>query len=166
LAGGTARVVAEGGATRDAAEQALPQNQALSAEADKWRPLLSNGRRLAEVERLLVVDAAGGVLATVDGRESRVVLPEAVNRALNDPSRRLTLIHNHPSSSSFSAADLAQLGKPGVARLIVLGHDGSVYEAAAGLRYDAKALQRDFYDRLLDGSVRASTMNAGERTST
>ena len=42
------------------------------------------------------------------------------------------LVHNHPSSVGLSAADIGQLSKPGVAAIVAIGHDGSVFVASAG----------------------------------
>src|SRR5262249_45818716 len=48
----------------------------------------------------------------------------------------VTLIHNHPGSAGLSADDLSHLAKPGVATVVAIGHDGSIYMAAAGPAFD------------------------------
>ena len=49
---------------------------------------------------------------------------------LVDPKNNVELIHNHPSSSSLSLADMRVGSLPGVSRVVAVGHDGSVYSAA------------------------------------
>src|SRR5262245_25471635 len=53
--------------------------------------------------------------------------------------------HNHPQSRGPSAADLAQLSKPGVGAIIVVGHDGSMYAASAGCAYDRNRFETATY---------------------
>ena len=59
---------------------------------------------------------------------------EATKQAMSDPARRIGLVHNHPNSSGFSKEDLIALDLddwPGLARLIAVGHDGSLYRASS-----------------------------------
>ena len=53
----------------------------------------------------------------------------------------VVLVHNHPANAGLSAADTQQLAKPGVAAIVAVGHDGSVFIASAGPR-----LNRDFFE--------------------
>jgi hypothetical protein len=101
-----------------------------------------------------------------DGEESLSALELDTGRPLDwarghesgvDPTRamieaaragtRLGLIHNHPRSSPFSGQDLIAVGaSPGVARLIAVGHDGSIYAAirrGAGDRELIGRIQRE-----------------------
>jgi hypothetical protein len=57
-------------------------------------------------------------------------LIDYLNRA---PEKSLACIHNHPSSSSFSDADLGIMaGFPSIERMRVIGHDGTEYVASIG----------------------------------
>jgi hypothetical protein len=61
---------------------------------------------------------------------SRVRPSVAMQDAMRDPDRRLVLIHNHPSSGSFSPADLNNLAaNEGMAQIVAAGLDGSIYRA-------------------------------------
>lgn len=62
---------------------------------------------------------------------------------LTDPSRKIEVHHNHPSSSSFSSGDLDMAAKsPGMSRLYAHGHDGSTFALEKADKYAAEGLRR------------------------
>ena len=103
-----------------------------------WLNRLTNGR-VEPVgnapERLIAVTAHGDILAEIDGAGSHVVLGVALDARCLQPGAEIVLVHNHPSSTGLSLYDLGQLAKPGVRAIVAIGHDGSLYAAAAGPRY-------------------------------
>jgi hypothetical protein len=88
-------------------------------------------------ERLLAVSLQGEMIAVVDGGESSVSLGRELDLRLLDPRSAIVLVHNHPHGASLSQNDLSQLEKPGVAAVVAIAHDGSVYAAARGALYAA-----------------------------
>lgn len=99
------------------------------------------GARDRETERLLATSLTGAVLMARDGGGSSVRIDSDMDRLLLEPAQPVVLIHNHPASVGLSAADLRQLGKRGLAAIVAIGHDGSVFMASAGPRLD-----RDFFE--------------------
>jgi hypothetical protein len=109
---------------------------AVLGPADRWRRLIAgDNRKLPRHERLIVTDAGGRILLQADGSARGVVIPPAWISLLRDPGAGLILAHNHPAGHSLSFDDLSHLGKGGVAMLVVVGHDGSLYAAAEGPSY-------------------------------
>jgi hypothetical protein len=88
-------------------------------------------------ERLLAVTRDGLVVRALDGDAAHVKMTVDFDDELRREGAGLVLVHNHPSSSSLSGDDLSHLGKAGVAAVVAIGHDGSVYAAARGPRFDA-----------------------------
>lgn len=105
----------------------------------EWLDRLAPGLRVSgsAAERLLAVTVNGQLLASVDGASSHVALGPALDEQCQQPGAGIVLVHNHPSSTGLSADDLSQLAKPGVAAIVAIGHDGSIYSAAAARRYPA-----------------------------
>jgi hypothetical protein len=132
--------------------------QTTSGNSAYWRNVIAAGGDLPRDERLVVIAPDGRVVAAVDGEASRVVLPPRLNRTLIQSPELLTLVHNHPTGASLSGSDLAQLGKPGVGRIIAVGHDGSLYEAASAAGYKSSTFATQLYPalfrRMLDRFVR------------
>lgn len=54
---------------------------------------------------------------------------------LRNSNRSIELIHNHPSSSSLSFADLKIGGLPGTSVITAAGHDGALFHARVGANY-------------------------------
>jgi len=129
---------------------ARPAGPALRDESATWRTAIATGGVLPRVERLLVVAPDGRIVEALDGTPSRVNLPQTVASLLSDAASQLTLVHNHPGNTSFSGADLAQLARPGVARVVALGHDGSAFEATLGPRYDPRTFGDQLYPAVVD----------------
>ena len=71
----------------------------------------------------------GDVLANTSGDRKFVPFSPEMERMLRDPNNRIVSTHNHPTSGSFSGADLAALAHQGHAWMTVTGHDGSWYAA-------------------------------------
>ena len=92
-------------------------------------------------ERLLVLGPSGEAVAERNGGESSVVIDPELDRLLLDPGQPVVLVHNHPASVGLSAADIGQIAKPGVTAILAIGHDGSMFLAAAG-----PAMSRDFLE--------------------
>lgn len=99
------------------------------------------------VERLLAVTPTGEPLMERDGAQSNVVIGVDLDTLLFRRNRSVVLIHNHPSNTGLSAADIGQLARPGVAAVIAIGHDGSVFAAAPGARMDPDHLEEEQYAR-------------------
>jgi hypothetical protein len=118
-------------------------------ELTSWIAAISRNGLMPRDERLLVVAPDGVVMDTIDGTAARVALPRSLEVQLFDRSNRISLVHNHPGSSGLSGADLSQLRKPGVLRIVALGHDGSVFEAKAGPRYSALMSNEQTYSGLV-----------------
>ena len=72
----------------------------------------------------------------------------------------VVLVHNHPANTSLSQQDLGQLDKPGVAAIVAIGHDGSVYAAAKPQDSVALAPMRA---RVLRAGARRSQQGAAYR---
>jgi hypothetical protein len=128
----------------------LPASGTTRLSGTFWRGVLSNGRPMPRVERLLVIDRDGVVLAEADGETDHVMLPEGAFRLLSSVDVQATLVHNHTDVVSLSGTDLGQLGKPGVARVIAVGPDGSVFEATAGTRFDHETFEALYLKVLTD----------------
>ena len=90
-------------------------------------------------ERLVILGPDGQVLAATDGSQSEVDVPDFDRSAL-DEDEGVVLVHTHPSSTSFSRADLLHLSRPGVEAVVAIGSDGSVYFATRGPRFVANGV--------------------------
>jgi proteasome lid subunit RPN8/RPN11 len=85
-------------------------------------------------ERLVVLGPDGQVLASSEGTRNEVDVPY-FDSSLVSEGEGVVLVHSHPSSTSFSRADLLHLSRPGVEAVVAIGDDGSVYFAARGPRF-------------------------------
>lgn len=111
-----------------------------TASAARWLETLgvpAGAGRSHTRERLVVLAANGRVVRVVEGAESHVVLGADLDRLLTTPGANLILVHNHPASNGLSPNDLSQLEKAGVAMVVAVGHDGSLYAASRGTRFPA-----------------------------
>ncbi|NPV52205.1 MAG: hypothetical protein HPY71_01625 [Firmicutes bacterium] len=92
---------------------------------------LANGK-----EVLLHVDASTGkqMISRVEGEKSSVAFrPDIHDFLLNAAAESVLSVHNHPSSSSFSAEDLNTLCMyPSIKYMTVVGHDGTRYLVKVG----------------------------------
>ena len=88
-------------------------------------------------EHLLVVSRDRQIVARREGGVQNVSVDSELDRRLLMAGSDLTLIHNHPVGVGLSPDDLSHLAKPGVLAMVAIGHDGSVYIAAAGRHLSA-----------------------------
>lgn len=100
------------------------------------------GLRDSDLERVVLYDldrdASESELGIMTGRADLPVVNiiGAADAAVADPGRRIVAIHNHPSSSPFSALDVNYLlDHPGLAQLVAVGHDGSLYRLGRGAAF-------------------------------
>lgn len=87
-------------------------------------------------EHLVAINSDGSVRWVIEGTARAAVIDRELDADLYRANAGIVLVHNHPNSASLSGADLEHLGKPGVASIVVVGHDGSIYTARAGRRYE------------------------------
>lgn len=124
----------------------------ISAE-DAERYVIENGRA-AGVEYALVRDLRGGheLFRKTSNQRAAVYFSGREVQAFADPSRRLELVHNHPGSRSLSGADLELGTRPGIARIVAVGHDGSRYSARSlADRQTIRAAERKAVSRVAGG---------------
>jgi hypothetical protein len=108
----------------------------------------------APVERLIALALDGTVLAERRGERSQVrVDGEIRDLLLRRPTHDVVLMHNHPASAGLSGPDLRQLATPAVAAVVAIGHDRSVFLAAAGPEFDPVS----FEERQYEAAVREVT---------
>ena len=100
------------------------------AGAREWLARLGVAAGSASHERLLAVSGEGKILRALDGSDATVVVTPEFDGDLVREGAGVVLVHNHPANTSLSQQDLGQLDKPGVAAIVAIGHDGSVYAAA------------------------------------
>lgn len=132
------------------------------------RYVLENGRRDG-VEYALAFDEADGTeLFRKTSRLPRAVYFDPHEMALlKDSGRAIELVHNHPSSSSLSFADLNLATSPGLHRIVAVGHDDSVYSARVrpsarrGLRTAYERAEKVARSNLVD-AVRAREVSAAQ----
>jgi hypothetical protein len=113
--------------------------------ATRWLARLEADGSGPSAERLLAVTATGERLMERDGGRSSVPVGAQLDKLLLQQDRSVVLIHNHPSSVGLSAADIGQLARPGVAAIVAVGRDGSVFAAAPGRRMDPDHLEEQQY---------------------
>jgi hypothetical protein len=119
----------------------------LTSEGARWwlRALGVGVGSRERQERLLLIGPAGETALAVDGLEGHVALSAEVSERLDRDGAGLVLVHNHPRNTGLSLGDLMQLSRRGVSAIAAVGHDGSVFVAAAGPRYRPFAFARDQY---------------------
>jgi hypothetical protein len=103
--------------------------------AARWRILIAGDGSLPPHERIIVTDGAGRILMRAEGTARGVDIPPQWMPMLRERGAGLILAHNHPAGQSLSIEDLSQFEKRGVAMVVALGHDGSLYAATEGPRY-------------------------------
>ncbi len=110
-------------------------------------------------ECLLTIDTKTGreVYSLVEGGKDFVEFPPELIRLLQQAqSNSIVSVHNHPSSSSFSAEDLSILAKfDSIRTMAVIGHDGTRYVMSSGsgqkpdlstIRDKLNTMVRKYYD--------------------
>jgi SPP1 gp7 family putative phage head morphogenesis protein len=98
-----------------------------NVEAKDW--VLSEGTRFNREHLVAIDDTTGEIFDRKMGTRSEVVFSHELDRVLSDPSRRITIHHNHPDSTSLSLADLQVAHMPGSTGVWAHGHNGSSYFA-------------------------------------
>ena len=84
----------------------------------------------------------GEMLDWTSGDRTGVSPSDRVMEMLGDPARRISVVHNHPSSGPFSTTDLKAIARlPGLDSLVVAGHDGGVFKVRSAARELAQAVE-------------------------
>jgi len=98
------------------------------------RNYVLNEGRANGVEFLSNIDMeTGEIFGRNVGTKGNVQFPPDLISAIRDPKRKISLHHNHPSSSSFSPQDLFMLREhPGMKEIWAHGHNGSSFYASKG----------------------------------
>lgn len=147
---------------RTGADSAVPRERFAGLTPEAWTRALAMGGRLPDHERMMIVSNVGRILTVVEGERDRVVLPPAIFEVLSRLPLNATLIHNHPDSVSLSGADLVQLAKIGVTRVVALGHNGTMYDASAASDFGQGDAVQYRYDlvltRVIDRIARESRL--------
>ena len=104
--------------------------------------------------------ADGAVHASTNGETHAVTMPSGLIEKMLDPAARVVTVHNHPSSSAFSAGDLATLARPGHAALVLVGKDGKWHIAT--LKADRLTADNDAVARSLNYVAKAARTTATE----
>ena len=109
----------------------ISADQLSKLEGDAKAYVLGNGKKTGH-EYMVAIDLqTGKQLAQDTSHDSgRVYLPDDVTKLVSDPASQIAYHHNHPDSFSLSPGDLAIMGKrPGLLRIVVHGHNGSLFQA-------------------------------------
>lgn len=93
------------------------------------------GANLPPHEQLVTVDRSGRIVAVANGTSSSVPLDGELLERLTRADERCVVVHNHPAGQGLAHDDLGVLTKPGVAGVIAVGNDGSLYAASLGSHY-------------------------------
>lgn len=99
---------------------------------DSFSEALDHGLN-TNTECLLTLDAKTGntLYNKIGGEKSRVVFPQKlVDLIANSDDNSINIIHNHPSSSSFSIDDLKNFKFGSLSSLGVVGHNKTIYYIA------------------------------------
>jgi hypothetical protein len=151
------------------AQERIPGLENLASRIDltepgvrRWLERLGAGSGGPLAERLLAVSPAGDILMERDGERSMTRIDGEFRSLLLRPDLEVILVHNHPANAGLSGADMRQLANPAVAAVVAIGHDGSVYMAAAGPRFDAGSFverQYAFADAEVTRRLRAERLS-------
>jgi hypothetical protein len=117
------------------------------AGARRWLAQLGVNGDGASAERLMAVSVTGAPLLVREGGSSAVRIDPELDTLLLRPDMAVVLVHNHPANVGLSSNDLRQLTKPGIAAIVAIGHDGSVFIASAGPRLDRELFPEEQYAR-------------------
>jgi len=128
------------------------------ALAIAMREALQHGLKTG-TECLLSIDAKTGesVYSKIEGTSNEVTFPQSLADFLNNAApNSIISIHNHPSSSSFSGADLSTMSRfESISYMTVIGHDGTRYvvNIGQGLRPTRKEISAEWeaaHDKYFD----------------
>lgn len=161
-------------APQQTAERPLPvgaYQERLSGVARPINEAIDEGRAFVRKEGVrtghewaYVHDDAGRSIARLSsGKVNFVEVNRRVLPELYSAEHRITLHHNHPSSSSFSVDDVSVFQDMlGLDTLFAHGHDGTVYRMRAAIRVGiagrAKTADR-LATRAMQAAVNSGTMN-------
>lgn len=111
---------------------------------------LTNGLKSGK-ESLFLTDQDGALLYQLDGEKSRVVFDQPLIDLLSAADERsLDFVHNHPSSSSFSLADIEVANQfKSIKEMGVIGHDGTKYTLDLDGNHVDKQDLKSEYDQAL-----------------
>lgn len=124
------------------------------AGVSRWLSALGVNGTDTRQERLIAVTSTGVIVGVVSGGDFTVTIAPALMERLDEPGADVVLVHNHPTSTSLSWADISFLTKPGVTAVVAVGHDGSVYAAMRGRRFACERVSRLVYQRAADEARR------------
>jgi hypothetical protein len=142
-------------------QQLAAQLDLTTTGAARWLAALGAADGAAG-ERLLVLSAAGEIVAVRDGNDTSVRVDGDLDQRLRVSGSDLVLLHNHPLSRGLSADDLLQLAKRGVTAIVAVGHDGSIYMAARGRRFDADHFEAQYAAAREEVEHRVRSEQAGQ----
>ncbi len=109
------------------------RNDRLDQDAKTY--VVEQGKK-TETEYLDAYDSVSGerFARTTSNQKGFVAFTPEINAAIRNPSRKVVLHHNHPSSSSFSTQDYKMLFEnPGMTTMYAHGHNGSSFRAERGV---------------------------------
>ncbi len=151
VAGGVALVLTFGGGHAGAQEPPVDLRRLVAGldvterGVTRWLERLGATVPGLPEERLLLVRPTGEDVLERRGGPSSVRVDSEIDDLILRPGMRHVLVHNHPTSVGLSGPDLGQLAKPGVAAVMAVGHDGSVFVASAGRRMQPDFLESKQY---------------------
>lgn len=93
---------------------------------------------LYDLDRAPLEGAILGWSRSIDGAQNRsqVIPTDSMFDAMRDPRRSTVAIHTHPSSGSFSGADIQVMrAHPGLRQVVAVGFDGSIFRTAPGAEF-------------------------------
>lgn len=112
----------------------MPADQLSKLEGDAKAYVVGQGKKDGK-EHLYAYDLNSGKVlarATSNQREA-VAVPAELTKLASDPNQQIAYHHSHPDSFSLSLRDLGLLNRrPGLAKVVAHGHDGSWYQAIRG----------------------------------
>jgi hypothetical protein len=118
----------------------------------RWLSALGVNGNDTRQEQLIAVTSRGVIVGRIVGSDFGVTVAPELMARLDEPGADVVLVHNHPTSSSLSWADISFLTKPGVTAVVAVGHDGSVYAAMRGRRFACERVSRLVYHRAAEAA--------------
>ena len=111
-------------------------------------------------EHAVAVDQAAGAefFKTTSRKKGVVSFDRHQLAVLNNPRNNISLIHNHPRSTSLSDADMSMGVSPGILDVVAVGHDGSRYTSITKTsRRNLLATHEIAYEHVLDRFIDLAT---------
>lgn len=113
---------------------AISVDQLSKLEGDARAYVVGQGKKDGN-EHLYALDLKSGrVLARATSHQrDAIAIPSELTKLASDPTQRIAYHHSHPDGFSLSLMDLKLLNRrPGLAKVVAHGHDGSQYQATRG----------------------------------